>query len=286
MRLLRVGPSGAERPAVLVDDETALDVSGVVDDFGPVFFAADGLARLERALQRDENELPRIALADQRIGAPIARPHKVLCIGLNYSDHARESAMAVPEEPVVFGKTTNTVVGPYDDIYLPRNAQKVDFEVELGVVIGAEGRYLPDRDAASAVIAGYCVSHDVSERSFQLERGGQWIKGKSCETFNPLGPWLVTPDELPDVQDLKLTLRLNGAPQQQGSTALMIFDVPHLVWYLSQFFVLEPGDLINTGTPAGVGAGQDPPRFLNDGDVVELEISGLGLQRQTCRPAP
>ena len=286
MRLLRVGPSGAERPAVLVDDETALDVSGVVDDFGPVFFAADGLARLERALERDENELPRIALADQRIGAPIARPHKVLCIGLNYSDHARESAMAVPEEPVVFGKTTNTVVGPYDDIYLPRNAQKVDFEVELGVVIGAEGRYLPDRDAASAVIAGYCVSHDVSERSFQLERGGQWIKGKSCETFNPLGPWLVTPDELPDVQDLKLTLRLNGAPQQQSSTALMIFDVPHLVWYLSQFFVLEPGDLINTGTPAGVGAGQDPPRFLNDGDVVELEISGLGLQRQTCRPAP
>ena len=285
MKLLRYGPSGEERPAVLATDGTVFDVSGVVDDFGPAFFAVGGLDTLREAMASRSDQFPVVDLSGHRIGAPIARPYKVLCIGLNYSDHAEESGMPVPDEPVVFAKTTNTVVGPNDDVLLPRGGDKVDFEVELGIVIGSEARYLPDAAAAREVIAGYCVSHDVSERSFQLERGGQWIKGKSCETFNPLGPWLVTRDEVPDVQDLTLELRLNAETQQLGSTGAMIFGVEHIVWYLSQFFVLEPGDLINTGTPAGVGIGQEPPRFLRDGDVVELEITGLGRQRQLCRGA-
>ena len=286
MKLLRIGPATVERPAVLLDDSTALDLASVVDDFGPPFFANGGLDLVRDAVANGANELPRILLAGQRIGAPIARPYKILCIGLNYVDHARESGLEAPSEPVLFAKATNTMIGPNDDIWLPRNSAQVDFEVELGVVIGAEGRYLSDREAARQIIAGYCISHDVSERTFQNERGGQWIKGKSCETFNPLGPWLVTSDEVSNLADLKLELRLNGEAQQHGTTADMIFDVEHIVWYLSQFLVLEPGDLINTGTPAGVGMGQNPPRYLRNGDVVELEIGGLGAQRQTVRPTP
>ncbi len=284
MKLLRVGPAGSERPAVLTDEGDVFDASAVAtDDFGPLFLAAGGIDRLGGALAA--GELPAMDAADQRIGAPIRRPGKVICIGLNYADHAAESKMTLPEEPVVFFKAANTVVGPNDDVLLPIGGDKTDWEVELGVVIGSQARYLENEDAAIAAIAGYCVSNDVSERAFQLERGGQWVKGKSCETFNPLGPWLVTPDELGEIDALGMWLDVNGERVQDGTTANMVFDVAHIVWYLSQFMVLEPGDLINTGTPAGVGLGFDPPRYLQDGDVMDVAIEGLGLQRQTCRRA-
>jgi 2,4-didehydro-3-deoxy-L-rhamnonate hydrolase len=284
MKLLRIGPAGDERPAVLADDGTIHDASTIAtDDFGPGFLAEGGLDRLADALA--QGELPTIDIAGQRIAAPITRPGKVVCIGLNYADHAAESGMALPEEPVVFFKAPNTVVGPNDDVLLPIGSEKTDWEVELGVVIGSQARYLEDETAAGDVIAGYCVSNDVSERAFQLERGGQWVKGKSCETFNPLGPWLVTPDEVGDVDSLRMWLEVNGERVQDGTTKTMVFNVPHLIWYLSQFMVLEPGDLINTGTPAGVGLGFDPPRYLREGDVMELSIEGLGTQRQVCARA-
>ncbi|GAA1996645.1 fumarylacetoacetate hydrolase family protein [Catenulispora subtropica] len=286
MRLARFGAVGEERPAVLLDDATLLDVSTFVDDYDRAFFARGGLERLQGVLDTHGADLPRVAVDSVRIGAPIARPGKVLCIGLNYADHAAESGMPIPEEPILFMKGTDTVVGPFDDIYIPRGSEKTDWEVELGVVIGAPARYLADRDAARGVIAGYCVSHDVSERAYQLERGGQWDKGKSCERFNPLGPWLVTADEIADPQDLGMELDVNGEPAQRGSTKTMIFDVLELVRYLSQFLVLEPGDLVNTGTPPGVGMGHNPPRYLRAGDEVTLGITGLGRQRQRFVPAP
>jgi 2-keto-4-pentenoate hydratase/2-oxohepta-3-ene-1,7-dioic acid hydratase in catechol pathway len=269
---------------VLREDGSVVDVSAHVGDYTSEFFAGDGLERLR--LLVDGEQLPVVDVGAERIGPCIARPGKIVCIGLNYRDHAEESGLAAPEEPVIFFKAPNTVVGPDDDVRVPRGSEKTDWEVELGIVIGAEGRYLADERAALDIVAGYAVSHDVSERAFQLEHGGQWVKGKSCETFNPLGPYLVTPDEVPDVQALSLTLSLNGETQQSGKTADMIFSVAHVVHYLSQFMVLEPGDLINTGTPAGVGMGQSPQRFLRAGDVTELEISGLGRQRQRFVPAP
>lgn len=284
MRLLRIGEAGTERPCVQGADGAVLDVSGVCEDYTPGFFASGGLERLRGAL--DRGELTAIDTAGRRTGACIARPYKIVCIGLNYADHAAESGLPAPAEPVVFFKATNTVVGPYDEVRIPRGSSKTDWEVELGVVIGAEARYLADEAAAEACIAGYTVSHDVSEREFQLERGGQWVKGKSCETFNPLGPLLVTRDEIPDVADLRLTLEVNGETMQSGTTADMIFSVPYLIWYLSQFLVLEPGDLINTGTPAGVAMGRTPQRYLRAGDTVELSIDGLGTQRQECVAAP
>jgi 2-keto-4-pentenoate hydratase/2-oxohepta-3-ene-1,7-dioic acid hydratase in catechol pathway len=268
---------------VLRPDGTVVDVSSVVDDYDAGFLADGGAARLRAALA-DGARLPVVDVSAERVGPCLPRPSKVVCIGLNYSDHAAESGLAVPAEPVVFFKAPNTVVGPYDDVRIPRGSERTDWEVELAVVVGREGRYLPDESAALDVVAGYAVSHDVSERTFQLERGGQWVKGKSCETFNPLGPWLVTADEIPDVQDLSLSLTLNGETMQSGSTADMIFSVAHIVWYLSQFMVLEPGDVINTGTPAGVGLARD--RYLHAGDVTELEIAGLGRQRQRFVPAP
>lgn len=286
MRLLRVGPQGAERPCVMRSDGSVVDVSAHVPDFGPDFFARGGLERLRELLGGDP-DLPVVDLSDgTRVGSCVARPHKVICIGLNYSDHAAESGMAIPTEPIIFFKATNAVVGPNDDVLIPRGSTKTDWEVELAVVIGAEGRYLPDEQSALATVAGYAVTNDVSERAFQLERGGQWVKGKSCETFNPLGPWLVTPDEVANPQALSMSLDVNGERRQKGSTATMIFSVAHIVWYLSQFMVLEPGDVINTGTPPGVGMGQDPQVYLKDGDVMELEIEGLGRQRQVVRPAP
>jgi 2,4-diketo-3-deoxy-L-fuconate hydrolase len=214
------------------------------------------------------------------VGAPIARPHQILCIGLNYSDHAAETGQAVPAEPILFTKPPNTLIGPYDDVRLPRGSTKVDWEVELGVVIGRRSSYLRDAAAARESIAGYVLVNDVSERAFQLERGGQWSKGKSAETFNPAGPWLATTDEIADPMDLTLTLDVNGVRRQTGSTATMIFDPYFLVHYLSQFLVLEPGDLINTGTPPGVGMGLTPPVWLQAGDVMELAITGLGGARQ------
>ncbi len=283
MRLLRVGDPERERPCVMRQDGAVVDVSELVDDYDGAFLASGGVDRLLRDLG-SRDDLPVVDLEVERVGACVPRPPKVVCIGLNYVDHAEESGQAVPTEPVVFFKASNTVVGPYDDVRIPRGSEKTDWEVELGIVIGQEARYLADEAAAGAVIAGYAVSHDVSERAFQLERGGQWVKGKSCETFNPLGPWLVTPDEVGDVQALSLALAVNGETMQSGSTADMIFSAEHVVWYLSQFMVLEPGDLINTGTPAGVGMARQ--RYLRDGDVTELEIEGLGRQRQRFVPAP
>jgi 2-keto-4-pentenoate hydratase/2-oxohepta-3-ene-1,7-dioic acid hydratase in catechol pathway len=283
VRLVRVGEAGGERPCVLREDGTAVDVSPLVGDVDGAFLEGGGVERLRREMA-SHPDLATVDTRSERVGPCVARPPKVVCIGLNYVDHAEESGQAVPSEPVVFFKAPNTVVGPYDDVRIPRGSEKTDWEVELGVVVGREARYLEDEAAAREVIAGYAVSHDVSERAFQLERGGQWVKGKSCETFNPLGPWLVTPEEVLDPQALALSLTLNGETVQRGSTAHMIFSVAHVVWYLSQFMVLEPGDLINTGTPAGVGMARG--RYLRDGDVTELEITGLGRQRQRFVPAP
>lgn len=283
MRLERRGPKGAEIPTVVVDD-VYLDLRPVIADVGPESLADGGLARVRAAVQA--GSLTPVPGASQlRVGAPISRPGKVVCIGLNYRDHVRETGAEVPTEPVVFMKDPSTVIGPFDDVLVPRGSSKTDWEVELGVVIGRTARYLDSPAQARSHTAGYVLSHDVSEREFQLERGGQWDKGKSCETFNPLGPVLVTADEVDDPQDLRLALSVNGEKRQDGSTADMIFGVDHLVWYLSQFMVLEPGDLINTGTPAGVALGLPGTPYLRAGDIVELEISGLGVARQNVGQA-
>lgn len=280
---MRVGAFGEERPAIL-HDGVIRDLTGVVDDIDGAFLANGGPSQVAQILETGAERLP-VVPQGTRIGAPIARPHHLICIGLNYADHARESQMAIPEEPIVFTKAPNTLVGPDDEILLPPGANKVDWEIELGVVIGTRARYLKDESAAADCIAGFVLCNDVSERHFQLERGGQWVKGKSCETFNPAGPWFVTKDALPEVDALPLKLSVNGVVRQDGSTSDLIFGVRHLVWYLSQFMVLEPGDLINTGTPAGVGLGFAPPEFLQEGDVIELAADGLGTQRQVCRRA-
>jgi 2-keto-4-pentenoate hydratase/2-oxohepta-3-ene-1,7-dioic acid hydratase in catechol pathway len=279
MKLMRVGETGHERPAIRIDDGRLVDVSDVVPDFDETFFAG-GVDRLRPVVAERVAAGLASEPGDRRVGAPIARPHQILCIGLNYRDHAAETGQAVPEEPILFTKSPNTMVGPFDEVRIPRDSAKTDWEVELGVVIGTRSSYLADEEAAAAAIAGYVVVNDVSERAFQLERGGQWSKGKSAETFNPCGPWLVTPDEIPDPLALGMWLDVNGERRQTGSTSTMIFSPAHLVWYLSQFLVLEPGDLINTGTPPGVGMGMTPPVFLRPGDVVELGIDRLGSQRQ------
>lgn len=283
MRLIRFGAQGFERPGVQLSDTTILDLGDLVRDFDGAFFAAGGLDLVAGLVE--DGQGTEIASDQVRIGSPIARPGHVVCAGLNYVDHARESGMQLPEEPVLFTKAPNTVVGPNDEVIIPRGGEKTDWEIELGVVIGKEARYLASPADALSCVAGYAISNDVSERAFQLERGGQWLKGKSAESFNPLGPWLVTADEIADPQALSLRLSLNGELMQDGNTSDMVFDVAYLVWYISQFMVLEPGDLVNTGTPAGVGAGQTPPRFLKEGDVMELEVEGLGRQRQVCVPA-
>lgn len=281
MKLTRLGPPGQEQPVLLADDGRTLDLLPVTDDVDAAFLSRDGLDRAREAAA----SLPELDATGLRVGAPVARPGAVLCIGLNYADHAAETGATLPEEPVLFYKAPNTVIGPDDDVLVPRSSSRTDWEVELAVVVGRRARYLDSPEDALAHIAGYAVSNDVSEREFQLERGGQWSKGKSCETFNPLGPWLVTPDEVPDPQDLAMQLSVNGEVRQQSSTAQMVFGVAHLVWYVSQFTVLDPGDVINTGTPAGVALGLPGTPYLRPGDVVELEISGLGRQRQTFRQA-
>ncbi|MGI8870549.1 MAG: fumarylacetoacetate hydrolase family protein [Mycobacteriales bacterium] len=260
------------------DNGTILDLRSVTSDIDAAFFRRGGVTEARAAL--DASWLRPYEGSVDRIGAPVARPGNVLCIGLNYRDHARETGAEIPAEPVIFSKHTGTVIGPYDEVLIPRESVKTDWEVELGVVIGAEARYLASPSEAASVIAGYAISNDVSERAFQNERGGQWIKGKSAETFNPLGPWLVTADEVPDPQALRLSLSVNGESRQDGTTFDMIFGVHHVVWYLSQFMVLEPGDLINTGTPAGVALGMPEQPYLKSGDVIELEVEGLGRQRQ------
>lgn len=279
MRLIRIGAPGEERPGALVTDETYVDLSDVVDDFDERFFGDGGLDRIRPIVAERAGAAKPIG--GQRLGAPIARPHQILCIGLNYSDHAAESGMEVPSEPIIFNKAPNTLVGPDDDVRIPRASEKTDWEVELGIVIGKRTSYLESVDAARDAIAGWVLVNDVSERAFQIERGGQWVKGKSAETFNPAGPWLVTPDEIADVNDLGMWLDLNGSRRQTGSTSTMVFDPFFIVHYISQFLVLEPGDLINTGTPPGVGMGAKPPVCLKPGDVMELGIDGLGRQRQT-----
>jgi len=276
MKLMRLGKPGAERPVVRVDDAHYVDVSDEVRDFDEEFFGSGGLARLPDVVAMREPE----PFGSERVGAPIARPHQILCIGLNYTDHAAETGQAVPTEPILFTKSPNTLVGPNDDVRLPRGYSKADWEVELGIVIGTRTSYLDSPAEAAAAIAGYTVVNDVSERAFQMERGGQWTKGKSAETFNPCGPWLVTADEVADVNALGLWLDLNGIRRQTGSTATMVFDPFTIVHHLSQFMVLEPGDLINTGTPPGVGMGLSPQIWLQPGDVMELGVDGLGRQRQ------
>ena len=285
MYLMRLGPVGSERPVVRMDDSHYLDVSDVVDDFDEAFFGSDGLTRLAEAVRELSTTEQLQEFGEKRIGAPIARPHQILCIGLNYSDHAAETGAAVPDEPILFTKSPNTLIGPNDDVRIPRGSTKLDWEVELGVVIGQRTSYLDSVDDARAAIAGYVVVNDVSERAFQVERGGQWSKGKSAETFNPAGPWLVTPDEIDDVRNLRMWLDVSGVRRQNGSTSTMIFDPYFVVYYLSQFLVLEPGDLIDTGTPPGVGMGMRPQVWLKAGDVMELGIEGLGSQRQTVVPA-
>jgi 2-keto-4-pentenoate hydratase/2-oxohepta-3-ene-1,7-dioic acid hydratase in catechol pathway len=282
MRLMRLGPVGAERPAVLLDDETYVDVSDVFPDFDAEFFSTDGLTPLAElvATRSGQSEYRRRLDGVERIGAPIARPHQILCIGLNYEDHAIETGQAIPTEPILFTKSPNTMVGPYDDVRIPRGSTKTDYEIELGIVIGRRCSYLESDDEARAAIAGFVVVNDVSERAFQLERAGQWTLGKSAETFNPAGPWLVTPDEIDDVMSLSMWLDVNGDRRQDGSTATMIFNPVFIVKYLSQFMVLEPGDLVNTGTPPGVGMGYQPPVWLQPGDVIDLGIEQLGAQRQ------
>ena len=278
MRFGRFGEPGQEIPAVRRDDAWH-DLRSITSEIDGWFFIDDGIAHARAALA--SGNLPVLTLpAGTRIGAPVARPGKIVCIGLNYRDHAEESGADVPSEPVVFMKDPSTMIGPFDPVRIPRGSVKTDWEVELGVVIGATARYLDSPADALDVVAGYAVSHDVSEREFQLERGGQWDKGKSCETFNPFGPELVTSDEVGDPQSLGLRLSVNGTPRQNGSTAKMIFPVDHLIWYLSQFMVLHPGDVVNTGTPAGVALGLPGTPYLRVGDVVELEIDGLGAARQ------
>ena len=286
MKLIRVGESGRERPHIALDGGLVLDVSELTADFTPDFLAGGGIDRLRAALP--ERQAAATALPQgTRVGAPIPRPGKIVCIGLNYADHAAETGAAIPSEPVVFMKAANTFVGPNDDVYIPRDSAKTDYEVELGVVIGRQARYLESAEEGLAAVAGYLVSNDVSEREFQLERGGQWDKGKSCETFNPAGPYLVTADEVPDPGALELWLDVNGRRRQSSNTKNLIFGVGEIVRYLSRFMVLEPGDLINTGTPGGVALATGRPEdYLKPGDVVELGITGLGSQRQTFIAAP
>jgi 2,4-diketo-3-deoxy-L-fuconate hydrolase len=281
MKLVRFGAPDQERPGVLVDG-VRRDLSGRFHDWDRAFFEGDGLARLAAVLSSEAASLPIVA-DDERWASCVSRPGKVVCIGLNYRDHARESGAELPKEPVIFLKAANAVAGPYDDVLIPRGSTKTDWEVELGVVIGKRARYLDSAAEALAHVGGYTISHDVSERRFQLEHGGQWTKGKSCDGFNPLGPYLATPEELGDPQELELRLSVNGLERQRGNTREMAFGVGELVRYVSQFMTLEGGDVISTGTPAGVGLGMKPPVYLKPGDVCELSVQGLGSQRQTFR---
>jgi len=276
MKLIRFGEAGKEKPGVIIND-IWVDVSEYIHDYDEKFFESGGLALLKTIIS--EKTLKEIS-RDIRLGPPIARPSKIICIGLNYSDHATESKMQLPPEPVIFFKATTAIVGPNDDLIIPKNSIKTDWEVELAVVIGKKASYVEEAVALN-YLAGYLLHNDYSEREFQLERAGQWVKGKSCDTFAPLGPFLATPDEVPDVNDLRLWLTVNGTMMQDGNTKNLVFKIPHLISYLSQFMTLLPGDVISTGTPAGVGLGQKPePVYIKPGDVMELGIHGLGSSRQ------
>ena len=282
MKLIRCGEPGSEKPGVLLEDGARLDVSKFGSDFNEAFFAGDGIARLLAWTKENAANAPRFP-ASMRLGPPVCRPSKIVCIGLNYRDHAAESKMELPQEPVIFFKATTSFCGPFDPVMIPKNATKLDWEVELAAVIG---RKVSNISAPSALdyVAGFALHNDYSERTFQLERGGQWVKGKSADTFAPLGPFLATTDEVPNFQGLGMWLKVNGEYRQRGSTSNMIFDVPTLVAYVSEFMTLLPGDVISTGTPAGVGLGMKPPKYLQAGDVVELGIDGLGESSQRVIP--
>ncbi|MCA9743053.1 fumarylacetoacetate hydrolase family protein [candidate division KSB1 bacterium] len=281
MKLIRFGAPGAEKPGLILDDGTRIDASAFGEDYDERFFAADGLQRLQAWASANAASAPHVP-ENTRLGPPLCRPSKLICIGLNYRKHAEESNMAIPSEPVIFFKATSSICGPNDDLILPRGGDKTDWEVELAVVIGKRASYV-SREQAMQHVAGYLLHNDYSERAFQLERGGQWVKGKSCDTFAPLGPFLATRDEVADPHNLRLWLKVNGEMQQDGNTSDFVFDVPEVVSYVSQFMSLLPGDVISTGTPAGVGFGQQPPVYLKAGDVVELGIDGLGASRQVVK---
>jgi len=282
MKLIRFGNPGEERPGLQLEDGARIDASGFGSDYDEAFFGGEGLAELGRWAASEASGAPRVD-AGVRLGSCIARPSKIVCVGLNYADHAKESGAPIPEEPILFFKSTSSVVGPNDDLVIPKGSQKTDWEVELAIVIGRRASYVAET-AALGHVAGYALHNDYSEREWQLERGGQWVKGKSCDTFAPLGPFLATRDEVPDPQNLRLWLSVNGVSRQDSTTAQMIFGVGQLVSYISQFMTLLPGDVISTGTPPGVGLGLKPqPVYLKPGDVVELGVEGLGTQRQQCR---
>ena len=279
MKLIRFGNPGQEKPGVLADGKL-LDLSAHFDDYNEAFFAEDGLNRLQDVIRELGTDLPELP-AGVRLGAPVARPSQIVCIGLNYIDHATETNATPPSEPVIFMKASSALVGPYDNVIIPRGSEKTDWEVELAVVIGKKASYVEESEAMDYV-AGYALHNDISERAYQLERGGTWDKGKGCDTFAPIGPWLVTKDEVSDVHNLRLWLTVNGQSMQDGNTSNLIFKIPHLIAYTSQFMTLLPGDIISTGTPAGVGLGMNPQVYLKPGDVMELGIDGLGNSRQEC----
>ncbi len=282
MKLIRFGEVGNERPGMVLSDGSVIDASIFGEDYDEKFFDAQGLKRLRRWAATFSGSAPRLT-SPVRYGPPVARPSKIVCIGLNYHDHAEETGLAIPREPILFLKSTSAISGPFDDLVIPRGSSKVDWEVELGIVIGRRASVVPESRAADH-IGGYLIVNDVSERGFQLERGGQWVKGKSADGFAPMGPYFVTPDEIGNAHDLKMWLAVNGETMQKSSTAHMIFGIPLIISYVSQFMTLLPGDIISTGTPSGVGLGRKPPRFLKPGDVLECGIEGLGKQRQEVVP--
>lgn len=280
MKLIRFGDANKEKPGVIIDGEY-YDISVFGHDYNEHFFETDGLSLLEKFIESNKDQLPRLP-KDVRLGSPITRPSKIICIGLNYADHAKETNAKIPAEPIIFFKSTTALGGPYDDVIIPKNSTKTDWEVELALVIGKKTSYVEESEALDFV-AGYCLHNDLSEREFQLEKNGQWVKGKSCDTFAPLGPFMATKDEIADVNNLRLWLTVNGKKMQDGNTANFIFRIPFIVSYLSRFMTLLPGDVISTGTPAGVGLGMTPQVYLKPGDVIELGIDGLGSSKQNVK---
>ena len=281
MKLIRFGTPQNEKPGVQLQDGTRLDVSAFGSDYDETFFGTEGIEKLSQWLEQHQDSCPVVA-SDVRLGAPLARPSKIVCVGLNYAKHAEESGMAPPEEPVLFFKASSAITGPFDPIRIPKGSTKTDWEVELALVIGKKASYVSEKEALNHV-AGYVLHNDVSERAFQLERSGQWVKGKSCDTFAPLGPFIATTDEIKDPNSLDLWLKLNGKLMQNSNTSDFIFNVQEVVSHISQFMTLLPGDVISTGTPFGVGLGLTPPRYLKEGDEVELGIEGLGISKQICK---
>ena len=278
MKLIRFGQINKEKTGIIINDEY-YDTTAFGEDYTELFFETDGLSRLQKFIESNKEKLPKLP-KDIRLGSPVSRPSKIICIGLNYASHAKETKANVPSEPIIFFKSTTSLCGPYDNVVIPKKSTKTDWEVELAVVIGKKASYI-DEAGAMDYVAGYCLHNDISEREFQLERNGQWVKGKSCDTFAPLGPFMATTDEIADVNNLRLWLTVNGKTMQDGNTADFIFKIPFLVSYISQFMTLLPGDVISTGTPAGVGLGMNPPVYLKEGDVMELCIEGLGTSRQS-----